>query len=317
MSESAKKNILVVGSIAYDHVMRFEGDFKDVMMPNHYSLAVTATNRMVSYGGCGGNISYNLKLLGESPMLVGAAGSDFSRYKERFAKSGIDISNVIEDKDHLTAAAFICTDNEQNQITFFDAGAMALPDAPALKSTNYGNIGYAIIAPDNPSRMMKMARECSELGIPYIFDPAQEITFIKAKDLMWAVTNCNLLIVNDYEADLLAKKLLVTHSKLQTMAENYIETHGAKGSTVISKKNGSFFVRAVQPSRIVDPTGCGDAFRAGVLMGLRRGLPIEKAGKAGAVIATYNLEHSGTQTHSFTLQEFNKRFEENFNESIF
>lgn len=317
MNESAKKNILVVGSIAYDHVMHFDGDFKDVMMPNHYSLAVTATNRIVSYGGCGGNIAYNLKLLGESPLMIGVAGNDFERYKKRFFNLKIDASNVIETENHLTSAAFICTDNQENQITFFDAGAMAVSDTPSLKTLDYKKIGYAIIAPDNPVRMMKTARECSELGIPFIFDPAQEIPFLKEKDMVWAINKCNLLVVNDYEADLLAKKLHLTKPELQATPENYIETHGPKGCTIISKKMGTHYVRAVQPSKIVDPTGCGDAFRAGVLMGLRRGLPIEKAGRAGALIATYNLENAGTQTHIFTQDEFNKRFEDNFNDSIF
>ena len=153
MPEKHKK-ILVVGSIAYDHVMHYDGDFKDVILPNHYSLAVTTSNRMVSYGGCGGNIAYNLKLLGESPILVGVGGSDFGRYRERFGKLGIDASNVLETDKQLTAAAFICTDNQENQITFFDAGAMGVPDTPSLKNLDYLNIGFAIIAPDTPVRMM-------------------------------------------------------------------------------------------------------------------------------------------------------------------
>jgi adenosine kinase len=317
MAENQKKKILVIGSLAYDHVMHFDGDFKDVMLPNHYSLAVTATNRMVSYGGCGGNIAYNLKLLGQSPVLAGSAGNDFGRYRERLEKLGIDAVNVVETEKLLTAAAFICTDNMENQITFFDAGAMGIPDAPDLKTLKYDEFGFAIVSPDNPVRMMKIARQCAELGIPFVFDPAQQIPTIKAKDLMWAVTNCNLLILNDYEADLLAKKLRITRPELQRAAENYIETHGPKGFTLISRKEGTHYVRAVQPAQIIDPTGCGDAFRAGVLMGLNNGLPIEKAGRAGALIATYNLEHAGTQTHTFTMEEFNRRFEENFNEKIF
>jgi len=310
------KKILVVGSLAYDHVMLYDGSFKDVILPEHYSFAVTAINRRISYGGCGGNIAYNLKLLGENPVLIGIGGSDFDRYRERLNLLGIDASNVLETDQHLTAAAFICTDNQENQITFFDAGAMVIPTAPALKKIEYRELSYAIIAPDNPARMIKIAKECFELSIPFIFDPAQEIEYISVADLTWAVTNCYLLIVNDYEADLLAKKLCMPRVKLQRIVGNYIETHGPHGCTLISSNEGARDIKAVKAYRLVDPTGCGDAFRAGVLMGLSRGFKLDKACKIGALTATYNLEHAGTQNHIFTFKEFKRRFEDSFNESI-
>ncbi len=313
-----KNKILVVGSIAYDNVMQFDGYFKDIMVPGHYSCAVTASNRVVSYGGCGANISYNLKVLGESPILLTVAGNDFTQYKEWFTSVGIDTSAIYLSEKFLTASAFICTDKEDNQITLFDGGAMsALATTQGVKSLNYSDIAYTIIAPDNPDRMIRVARECKELEIPFVFDPAQEISFIKNQDLVWAVNNCNVLIVNDYEADLLAKVLHTDKTRLGAMVPVYIETHGAKGSTIMSRKEGTFYIRSVQPSKMVDPTGCGDAFRAGVLMGLKRNLPIQKAGQAGALLAAYNLENPGTQTHKFTMDEFNKRFEDNFGETLF
>jgi adenosine kinase len=186
-----------------------------------------------------------------------------------------------------------------------------------VKSTNYGAMAMAVITPDNVDRMISVAKECKELEIPFIFAPAQATPFLKVPDLSWAITNCSTLVVNDYEAELLAKLLGTAKTALPMLAQSYVETHGSKGCSIMSKTEGTFYIRAVQPSKLVDPTGCGDAFLAGLVMGIRRKLPIQKSCQAGALLSAYNIEKPGTQTHSFSLDEFNARFENSFGETIF
>ncbi len=313
-----KNKILVVGSLAYDNVMRFDGFFKDVCIPGQYSIALTTNGRTVSFGGCGGNISYSLRLMQEDPVLMTVAGSDFDQYKGWLVSKGIDLSAVYVSDKYLTAAAFISTDKDENQITMFDSGALgSVKTTQSVKSANYEAMALGIITPDNPERMIVAAKECKELGIPFIFAPAQVTPYIKPADLNWAITNAAATVMNDYEAELIAKIIGTAKSALPMLAQCYVETHGAKGCSIMSKTEGTFYVKSIQPSKAVDPTGCGDAFIAGLASGLRRSLPIQKSCQAGALLSTYNLEKPGTQTHTFTLDEFKTRFENNFGEAIF
>jgi adenosine kinase len=315
---SARKNILVIGSIAYDNLMRFSGLFKDVMVAGKYSFALTVSERDISYGGCGANIAYGLKMMGASPLLASAVGRDFADYKARLDGLEIDSRAITVSKDHLTASAFICTDKEENQVTFFDAGAMGkVRETPVLKKLKGAALGLAIVSPDSPRRMIETADACIKHKIPYVFDPGQQIPFFRLSDLKNAVKNCSLLIVNDYEAVLLSKTLGISKEKLAAMVPVFIETLGARGCIVKSRKEGSFALPAVKPVRLKDPTGCGDAFRAGLLAGLAANLPIKDAALAGALVATYKLESAGTQGYHFTRGEFNRRFKINFNHSFF
>jgi len=319
----AKNKILVVGSVAYDNLMRFDGEFKNVMVNGKHSFAVTVSGRDISYGGCGGNIAYSLNLLGEMPMLMSSVGRDFGDYGARFGTLGISTGHLTVSKKHLTASAFICTDSKENQVTFFDAGAMgAVSETPGLKTLKRVGIAWAIISPDNATRMINAARACKKLDIPFVFDPGQQIPFYKVSDLKWAVNNCTVLVLNDYEAGLLSKTLKVSKQALSGMMPVYIETLGDKGSLVKIRgdgtfREGSFTVPAVKPARILDPTGCGDAFRAGLLTALKHKLSIKKAVQAGALVATYKLEKPGTQNHRFTRKQFNKRYRQNFGVNIF
>jgi adenosine kinase len=311
-----KNKILIVGSIAYDQLMHFDGKFKNIMLPNNYSIAITAGDRTVSFGGCGGNIAYSLRLLAQEVVLLTVVGQDFDQYKKRLIDLGIDTSTIYQSDKSYTAAAFIVTDREENQVTIFDAAAMnTATDSLSLKSFDYKPVAWAMIAPDNPVRMVRIANECKESGIPYVFDPAQQISHIKIPDLIACIQNAAVLIVNEYESELLINRIGISRERLNEMVPVFIETHGPKGSSVKSPE-GMFYIKAVQPSALVDPTGCGDAFRAGLLYGLIKKLPIQKACQAGALMATYNIEHSGTQGHRFTFEEFASRFENSFGDTL-
>lgn len=305
-----EKNILVVGSLAYDHVMQYDGHFKDVIMPNNYNIALTTSDREVYMGGCGGNICHNLKLLGENAILVTAVGSDFADYRSWLEQSKIDISSIFECPNTLTASAFIVTDKDQNQMTFFDPGAMHKCEmSESIDDLDKKNISWAIISPDKPSRMLNIALECKEAGIPYIFDPGQQIGVFEGGDLLKAIKGARVLVLNQYEQKMLTSKLEISGVKLSGMVPFYIETHGAKGCSIITR-DGTYEVDAVKPKQLADPTGCGDAFRAGLLSGLNKGKSIEQACKIGALAATYSIEEFGTQLHSYSLNEFEERLAE-------
>lgn len=314
---TGKNKILVVGSLAYDHVMQYDGYFKNAMIPGHYNLVVTASNRAVFYGGCSGNIAYSLKLLNENPVIMTVAGSDFGEYKDWLTKKGIDTSAVFESDRHLTASAFIVTDKLENQIVIFDPGAMnsTIPNQ-TLRNINFDEIAWAIIAPDEPERMYKLAKECKELDIPFIFDPAQQLPMIDDQKLAEIVQLAEILIVNKYESDLLINKLGINKDRLAQMVPIYVETRGAEGCS-INAKGEVHIINAVRPMQMLDPTGCGDAFRAGVLMGLRNNIGIVESAKIGSLMATYSIENFGTQAHSFTMEEFKQRYFESFGAPLF
>lgn len=313
---SDQKKIVVIGSIAYDHVMQYGGLFEDVIMPDSYSFSLSTSDRAVFYGGCGGNIAYSLKLLGQDPTIITVVGKDFDDYKSWLDKNGIDSTHIQVAEDHMTASAFIVTDKEEKQITLFDPGAMhARLPGQNIKSVGKDNVSWVMIAPDLPPSMMQFVEEALELGIPYIFDPAQQMGIFDPADLFKAVKGSHILIVNEYEAKLLSHMLSMPLEEISKMPKIYIETHGARGCRV--RENGTeHYVKAVQPDAIVDPTGCGDAFRAGVIAGLGRGFDIEKACKMGALMAVYALEAHGCQSHSFAPEQFAERFQKSFGEAL-
>lgn len=312
---NAMGKILVVGSIAYDHIMTYDGLFQQVLLPEKLeSLSVTfaTSTKEIHYGGCGGNIAYTLRLFAANPFLFGVAGKDFQEYQDWLKKNDIDTSGIALDKNLFTASAYILTDQAHRQITIFHMGAMGADGHHlSLRDLNHEEMSWAIIAPDHPERMIRIAQECSEFKIPFIFDPAQQIGAMTPAQLKIGIEMATVLIVNDYEAALLAKKLGIPKEKLPSLVPNYIETHGVDGSSG-STPEGSFFVRSVKPAVLADPTGCGDAYRAGVLAGLVGGLPLEKCCQMGALAATYNLEKQGTQGHTFTRAEFDQRLKEYF-----
>lgn len=316
---TSSKRILVSGSWAFDYLMEYNGLLKEAILPeklDHLSVGFTVEKRSVHFGGCAGNIAYNLKLLGVDPLVVGLIGNDFDRYAQWLKKHKIDASTLTTLPDQLTASAYILTDKEQNQIQIFHGGAMlAAPEAVSMNDYSSKEIDWVIISPDDPRRMSRLAQECKNLGIKYIFDPSQQISNMENEVLLEAIKGAAILIVNEYEVDLLTKRFGVTREALQKMVPMLIETLGEKGSSVTTPE-GTLLVKSVPAMKVIDPTGCGDAFRAGILAGMNLGLGIEKCCQIGALTATYTIEKNGTQNHFFTLEEFKKRFQENFGENF-
>ena len=260
-------------------------------------------------GGCAPNIAYTLALLGERPFLMATAGQDFDEYGRWLEAAGVNTSLVRRMDGKFCASFFCSTDLDNNQIASFYVGAMA--DAGQLSFRTVSDCGLAIISPNDPGAMVQYAEECRTLGIPFIFDPGQQCARMSGDELRDGVTGAAIVIVNDYELELLRQKTGMGEGDIQGVAGTHIVTRGEHGSSVLTKK-GRVDVASDTPHRIVDPTGVGDAYRGGLMKGLALGLPCETAARLGSVAATYALEHLGGLSHSYTWDEFKKRYQEHF-----
>ena len=305
--------IVVTGSIAFDYLMSFPGKFTEHFLPEHMnrvSLSFLVDTMDKRRGGCAPNIAYTLALLGERPRLMAAAGEDFGEYRHWLEAAGVDTSLVVQIQGKFTASFFCSTDQENNQIASFYTGAMA--DAGQLSFRTAGECGLAIISPNDPEAMMQYAEECRTLGIAYIFDPGQQCTRMSGAELKDGIVGAHLVICNDYEFELVRQKTGFSEGDVLTQAKALIITRGENGSSVYLSSGERIDVAAVRPHRIVDPTGVGDAYRGGLMKGMALRLPYEVCARMGSVAATYALEHLGGQSHSYTLDEFSRRYEQHF-----
>jgi adenosine kinase len=304
--------IVVTGSIAFDYLMSFPGKFTEHFLPEHMnrvSLSFLVDSMDKRRGGCAPNIAYTLALLGERPILMGTAGEDFGDYRRWLEAAGIDTSLTQEIDGKFCASFFCSTDRDNNQIASFYTGAMA--DAGQLSFRTVRDCGLTIIAPNDPGAMVQYAEECRTLKIPFIFDPGQQCARMSGDDLRDGITGATIVIVNDYELELLRQKTGLSEPEIVREARALIITRGEKGSTVVTGDSW-IDVNAVTPHRVVDPTGVGDAFRGGLMKGLALDLPYDTCAQLGSVAATYALEHLGGQSHAYTWDEFRERYEEHF-----
>jgi adenosine kinase len=304
--------IVVTGSIAYDYLMSFPGRFTEHFLPEHMkrvSLSFLVDSMDKRRGGCAPNIAYTLALLGERPLMMATAGQDFGEYRQWLDAAGVDTSLVTQIDGKFCASFFCSTDVENNQIASFYTGAMA--DAGQLSFRAVRDCGLAIIAPNDPGAMVQYAEECRALGIPFIFDPGQQCARMSGDELRDGVTGAAIVIVNDYELELLRQKTGFGENEILDRAGVLIVTRGEDGSSVITKA-GRVDVAAVTPHRIVDPTGVGDAYRGGLMKGIALGLPHDIAARLGSVAAAYALEHLGGLSHAYTLDEFRRRYTGHF-----
>jgi adenosine kinase len=310
-------SVIVSGSVAYDYLMSFPGRFRDHILPDQIhqvSLSFLVDSMCKQRGGCAPNIAYSLALLGERPIVMATVGQDFGEYRAWLDASGVDTSAIVEIKDEFTASFFVNTDWENNQIASFYVGAMGRADQLSFRAFDPAAIDLAIISPNAPAAMAKYARECQELDIPYIYDPSQQIIRLSAEELLEGVRGARVLIVNEYELGMIKNKTGLTEGELRALAGVTIVTRGEAGSTIYAEGQ-ALTVPAVPPRVIMEPTGVGDAYRAGVIKGMLGDYPWEITGRIAALAATYVLEHSGTQNHRYSLQEFVSRYRQVFGDA--
>ncbi len=304
--------IVVTGSIAYDYLMSFPGRFTEHFLPEHFSrvsLSFLVDTMDKRRGGCAPNIAYSLALLGERPALMGTAGQDFGEYRTWLEAAGVDTALVREVPGKFTASFFCSTDTANNQIASFYTGAMA--HAAELSFRTAGPVDFAIISPNDPDAMIQYAEECRAIGIDYMFDPGQQCARMGGDALADGLSGAYAVICNDYEFELLKQKTGLDEAGVLARTSMLIVTKGEHGCTV-STTAGSVDVPAVPPRRIEDPTGVGDAFRAGFLKGLAAGADPVVSARLGSVAATYALEHLGGQSHAYSWREFQNRYEQHF-----
>ncbi len=307
---------MVTGSLGFDYIMDFSGRFSDRIMPDNIhkiSLSFLADRLSKQFGGTAGNIAYSLKLLEVEPDILSVAGNDFAPYAAFLKKHAISVSHISVFEKEPTSCYFVVTDTDDNQIGSFYVGAQKFASSLSVTKSDV-HPAFAVISPQDPTAMKNFVRECQKLACPYLYDPAFQIGTFTASELREGITGAEILIGNDYEIDLIADKLDVTHEDLLVMGPKaVVTTLGAKGS-IIETRHEAIHVKPAKAKRVSDPTGAGDAYRGGFIAGYVRGLPLEACGQMGAVAAVYTVEKYGTVTHHYTVKEFVKRYKDTYDE---
>jgi adenosine kinase len=307
---------LICGSFAYDNIMVFHDHFKNHILPDkihilNVSFLVPQLRR--EFGGCAGNIAYSLKLLGGEPLPMGTVGSDFAPYGAWMDECGIDRSFVTNADGTLTAQAFITTDLDDNQITAFPPGAMDHSARNHIGDASGVTIG--IIAPDGRDGMVQHAEQFSEARIPFIFDPGQGMPMFDSDDLERFIDQASWVTVNDYESELMQERTGLTPGEIASRVRALIVTRGANGSWIYTDDH-RMDIPPATPRDVVDPTGCGDAYRAGLLYGLMNDLGWETTGRIASLMGAVKIEQAGTQNHRFDRHEFAARYAETFQATL-
>lgn len=309
--------VIVSGSLAYDQIMDFPGSFSQHIDPSKLhvlNVSFLVDKMRKGFGGTAGNIAYTLSLLGVKCALLGVVGEDFTDYRNFLNKNEVDTSYLKTLNNFQTSAAFGITDSRDNQIWGFYQGADQFSDSLSIKDFR-GKIDFAVVAPQNPRTMLKFAREYVQKRKDYLFDPGMQLPWLTGADLKDAFAGAKIIIGNDYEIGMMEKK-----TGLKNLHEAYpqkiiITTLGEHGS-LISFKGKKFNIRKAKAKSARDPAGAGDAFRAGFVAGYLRKFPLEVCGQMGSVAAVYTVEKFGTSTHQFTLDEFRRRYRENFHSDL-
>lgn len=308
------KRVIVCGSIAYDHIMDFPGLFKDYILPDKIdalNVSFLVNSLKKNRGGTAPNIAYSLALTGLKPSIVGTAGKDFYEYGEWLEERGVDTSLIRILEDDYTASCFINTDISNNQITSFYPGAMAKDPEISLKTLDLSGVSMVIIAPTEPAAMVKWVDECQEMGIPYLYDPGMQIPRLSADELVKGIQGARIVISNEYEFEMLHEKTGLKAEDISSSTGLCVKTLGGEGCLMITREK-EVLVPSAQPVKVIDPTGAGDAFRAGLLKGFFEGESLETMGRFACVSAVYAIEHKGATEHSYTHEEFIERFNKNY-----
>ncbi len=303
---------LICGSLAYDTIMVFQDRFKNHILPDkvhilNVSFLVPRMRR--EFGGCAGNIAYNLKLLGGDPLPMATVGQDFGPYREHFQECGINLDHVKVLPELFTAQAFITTDLDDNQITAFHPGAMMRSHENHVGDA--GGVKLGIVGPDGREAMLQHAADFARLGIPFIFDPGQALPLFSGEEFRNFIDAADYVTVNDYESNLLQERTGWSAAQIAGKVKAYIVTRGAKGST-IHAAGKDIDIPPAHERRVSDPTGCGDAYRAGLLFGIEREYDWPTIGRMASLMGALKVEHPGTQNQRFDYAEFAEQFRQQF-----
>jgi adenosine kinase len=308
-------DILLSGSVAYDYLMTFPGYFREQILPERLasiSLSFLVDSMSRQRGGTAPNIAFTIALLGGKPRLFATVGEDFEDYRRWLEDKGVDTEWAKVVPGEFTASFFATTDKANAQIATFYPGAMSHAAESSIKDVT-PRPDLVVISPDDPKAMKDHAAECRELKIPYLYDPSQQVLRLEGHEIARDMEGAHFLFVNDYEFELISKKTGLDLAGMLKHVDIIIVTRGKEGASIYA--NGKeFFVPVFPTDQIVDPTGVGDAFRGGFLMGYARGWGWELCGQMGALAAAYVLEQNGTQNHHYTLAEFIARFREHFDD---
>ncbi len=301
--------VMISGSVAYDTIMVFDGHFKDHILADQVhmlNVSFLAPRLKREFGGCAANIAYSLRKLGGDPLVLAAIGRDGNDYLERMRSFGIDTARVRAFNDQYTAQAFITTDLSDNQITAFHPGAMGSADQVSAQADGEP-VAWGIVAPNGKAAMLRHASEFAAQGIPFIFDPGQGLPMFDGQELRELITSATALTVNDYEAKLICERTGWSEREIAGKVQALVITRGAEGSTLYEGATQQT-IAAVSISRAVDPTGCGDAYRAGLLYGLSLGWTWLDSARLGSVLGAAKIEHAGAQNHPVDREHLAARF---------
>lgn len=312
----SNKRALICGSVAFDTIMVFQDRFKNHILPDkihmlNVSFLVPQMRR--EYGGCAGNIAYNLKLLGDAGYPMATVGRDFGMYADWMKQNGVPTDYVKVIEGELTAQAFITTDLDDNQITAFHPGAMQHSHVNKVADTKDVVIG--IVAPDGRDGMVQHAAQFAAAGIPFIFDPGQGLPMFSGDDLKAFIKQATWMALNEYEWQLVQDKTKLSAAEIAQQVKALIVTRGSEGS-VIYTEGREIQIPSAKASAVVDPTGCGDAYRAGLIHGLVHGLDWETTGRIASLIGAIKIESRGTQNHTFTAAQFEERYRASFGKGL-
>ncbi len=307
---------LICGSMAYDTIMVFHDKFKNHILPDkvhmlNVSFLVPVIRR--EFGGCAGNIAYNLKLLGETPLIMATVGHDFEPYSQWLNCKQISTKYIKTLDNHYTGQAYITTDEDDNQITAFHPGAMN--DSHQNSVPDDSDISIGIVSPDGKEGMQLHAKEFVEQNIPFIFDPGQGMPMFNGDELLKLLDLATYATFNDYESELMQERTGLTLEQLAQKVDALIVTMGGEGSKIYSGRR-CIEIPSAKAKELADPTGCGDAYRAGLLYGLMNEYEWETIGRIASLLGSIKIEHNGTQNHSFTLDAFKERYVESFGSSF-
>lgn len=308
MKGNIDMNIIVSGSIAYDRIMDFPGQFSEHILQDkidNLNVCFTVNGMKERFGGTAGNIAYALNLMGEKPEISATIGQDNQKYMEWLYNNGISTDMIKFVDDEFTACAFITTDESDNQITVFNTGAMNHSSCLDFEILDPKET-MMIISPGNLDDMVNYPRLCKEKGIDYIFDPGQQLPVLTPEDIVKAIEECGILISNEYELDMIMNITGFNKDTLLERAKTIIMTRGELGSRIITKKD-EIDIPVTKANKVLDPTGAGDSFRGGLISGLVRGRDIEVSARMGSVCASFSVECYGTQEYSFSMEEFAER----------